>query len=191
MTGVNVILNYCAEDSRDPQVWNTNTDIVVDLFEKASKMNGVRFVPLKISSITSAEVILHSICIWVVNIVQQLEKVSKLITTYGAAHFEEHLSPEDREQLNEVKNKLIKICNAAKQVDISLLIDAEQSFKQPAVEYFAMYLTKQFNTEKPLVYNTYQLYMKGSVAHLAEQMEWAKKNNVYIGCNLVRGNSAS
>jgi hypothetical protein len=63
MTGVNVILNYCAEDSRDPQVWNTNTDIVVDLFEKASKMNGVRFVPLKISSITSAEVILHSICI--------------------------------------------------------------------------------------------------------------------------------
>jgi proline dehydrogenase len=43
---------------------------------------------------------------------------------------------------------------------VRLLIDAEQSYLQPAIDLFAIELQRQFNSQQPVVYNTYQAYRK-------------------------------
>ncbi len=42
------------------------------------------------------------------------------------------------------------------------MIDAEHSYFQPAIDHAAMEVQRQFNAREPVVYNTYQCYLKDS-----------------------------
>ena len=53
----------------------------------------------------------------------------------------------------------------ATQTDVRLLIDAEHSYFQPAIDYAALQLMRRFNgSGVPVVYNTYQCYRKDTKA---------------------------
>ena len=47
------------------------------------------------------------------------------------------------------------------------MIDAEHSYFQPAIDHAAMEVQRRFNTREPVVYNTYQCYLKDSSARYA------------------------
>ena len=42
------------------------------------------------------------------------------------------------------------------------MIDAEHSYFQPAIDHAAMEVQRRFNAREPVVYNTYQCYLKDS-----------------------------
>lgn len=46
---------------------------------------------------------------------------------------------------------------AAKEMDVRVMVDAEQTYFQPAIHRIAMEMMKKFNTEKAIVFNTYQV----------------------------------
>ena len=47
---------------------------------------------------------------------------------------------------------------AAKEMDVRVMVDAEQTYFQPAIHRIAMEMMKKFNTEKAIVFNTYQVW---------------------------------
>jgi hypothetical protein len=80
--------------------------------------------------------------------------------------------------------RLDKLLSAAHHYKIPVLIDAEQSFHQKAIDWFALALSKRFNKEMPIVYNTYQLYLKEGLTKLQRDMEIAKADQFFFAAKV-------
>lgn len=72
-----------------------------------------------------------------------------------------------------------------------LLIDAEQYRFQPAIDNLVLNLQRHYNatdkTDKPIIYNTYQCYLKDTQERLVTDMERSKLHSYHFGAKLVRG----
>lgn len=51
------------------------------------------------------------------------------------------------------------MCHAA---GVSLMVDAEQTYLQPAIDHCVQYLQQRYNSERAVVYNTIQAYLRDS-----------------------------
>ncbi|MDC1227258.1 proline dehydrogenase family protein, partial [Algibacter sp.] len=79
------------------------------------------------------------------------------------------------------------VCKKAKANDVAVLIDAEESWMQDACDALITNLMIIYNTEKPIVYNTLQMYRHDRLAFLEQEHKKAKKGNYFLGFKLVRG----
>lgn len=80
---------------------------------------------------------------------------------------------------------------AARSSTMRLLIDAEQLRYQPAIEYLVWWLQRSFNntqcTSRPLIFNTYQCYLKDAESRLALDIRRAEQLGYHLGAKIVRG----
>ncbi|KAG0369529.1 hypothetical protein BGZ54_009672 [Gamsiella multidivaricata] len=71
------------------------------------------------------------------------------------------------------------------------MIDAEQSYFQPAIDNVALHLMEQYNhtphADGPLIYNTYQMYLKDALTRLQQDYTRAQRNDYIMAAKLVRG----
>lgn len=58
---------------------------------------------------------------------------------------------------------------------VRLLVDAEQTYMQPAIDHMAMLMMQKYNTEQPYIFNTYQCYLKDAPARVNRDMERAQR----------------
>ncbi|PWZ03042.1 FAD-linked oxidoreductase [Testicularia cyperi] len=122
------------------------------------------------------------------------------------------LTPRDVDALKQLWEALREVAQRAKQHgSVRIAIDAEYSWYQPAIDAMYEAIAAEFNrptaapasavAEKalsstssqqgsvtgPLVYNTFQAYLRRTPSHLAASFERAKLNGYTLGVKLVRG----
>jgi proline dehydrogenase len=72
-----------------------------------------------------------------------------------------------------------------------LLIDAEQARFQPVIDSLVLELQRTYNaksvSDKPIIYNTYQCYLKDVPERLAMDVERSERSDYHFGAKLVRG----
>lgn len=99
----------------------------------------------------------------------------------------ELLTEAEQQEFQRIKNRIDRICSASFNANISLLIDAEHSWIQDTIDDIAREMMQKYNREKPIIYNTYQLYRHDKLASLKADFYYAKTTDFYLGAKLVRG----
>ncbi len=94
---------------------------------------------------------------------------------------------EEAQEWNRVVARFNKVCQLAKEKDVEVLIDAEESWMQDAADELCEEMMRLYNTEKPIVYNTLQLYRWDRLDYLKQLHERAKRDKFTIGVKIVRG----
>ncbi|KAA1079689.1 hypothetical protein PGT21_020968 [Puccinia graminis f. sp. tritici] len=107
------------------------------------------------------------------------------------------LSPADHLTLDGLMDSLRGVCQKAKAADIVIMIDAEYSWFQPALDRIATFLSAEFNKSKsegpgsasysPTVFNTFQALLRSTPERLAEYVDEGHKRDFSVGVKLVRG----
>ncbi|KAI1259197.1 proline dehydrogenase [Xylariaceae sp. FL1019] len=82
-----------------------------------------------------------------------------------------------------------EVCELAKELDVPLLIDAEQTAVQNGIDDWAMHYQRRYNTTPghAIIYNTYQAYLKATPLALTSHLDMASKEGFTLGVKLVRG----
>lgn len=70
------------------------------------------------------------------------------------------LNQEEEEMFRNMMRRTHTIARAATENDVRVLIDAEQTYFQPAINRISLELMRKYNKEKPIIFNTYQCYLK-------------------------------
>jgi len=97
------------------------------------------------------------------------------------------LTVEEQKEWNRVVERFDKVCKAAYEKDVALLIDGEESWMQDAADDLVTEMMRKYNKEKAIVFNTLQLYRWDRLDYLKKLHEQAKAEGFYIGMKLVRG----
>jgi proline dehydrogenase len=94
---------------------------------------------------------------------------------------------EEKIEWHNVRTRLLRICEAAAQKNVGVLVDAEETWIQDPVDALTILMMDTFNKNKAVVYNTIQLYRHDRLAFLKECYTSAVERDFILGAKLVRG----
>ncbi|XP_055295294.1 proline dehydrogenase 1, mitochondrial isoform X3 [Sitodiplosis mosellana] len=97
------------------------------------------------------------------------------------------IPPNEEEMFRNMIRRVNTIVKAAEDLDVRIMIDAEQTYFQPAISRITLEMMRKYNTKKAIVFNTYQCYLKEAFNEVCMDLEQSKRQNFYFGAKLVRG----
>ncbi|KAF3039796.1 proline dehydrogenase [Didymella heteroderae] len=101
-----------------------------------------------------------------------------------------HLLQNQQDATPEMWSAITEACDAAAAKGVCLLPGAEEEITNVGLEKWTTALQKKYNTKeygRALIYTTYQCYLRGIPARIAQHLEKASKEGYIAGVKLVRG----
>ncbi len=159
---VGTILDYSVEGQQDEDSYRITTAEIIKNLRRAAADERIPFTVFKLSGLAR---------------VGLLEKIS-----VGS-----DLSAAEETEYFRVKGRINNICKTAYDLEVSVMIDAEESWIQKAIDTLVIETMQLYNLEKAIVYNTYQMYRTNGLATLKEHYTQAETYGFILGAKLVRG----
>jgi len=99
----------------------------------------------------------------------------------------EKLSSDEEISLAKMKARVDRLCKAAHDLGLKILVDAEESWFQNVIDDLAYEAMEKYNRERCVVYNTYQMYRHDSLDRLKKAHQEALEKGYLLGAKPVRG----
>lgn len=97
------------------------------------------------------------------------------------------LTPDEEAEWNRIVDRYDTVCKLAKEKDVEVLIDSEESWMQDAADDLVEEMMRRYNKEVTVVYNTLQLYRWDRLDYLKALHQRAKTEGFSLGMKIVRG----
>nr|XP_046230160.1 proline dehydrogenase 1, mitochondrial isoform X1 [Scatophagus argus]XP_046230161.1 proline dehydrogenase 1, mitochondrial isoform X2 [Scatophagus argus] len=94
---------------------------------------------------------------------------------------------EEERQMKRMLQRVDILAKHAVENGVRLMVDAEQTYFQPAISRLTLEMQRKFNREKPIIFNTYQCYLKEAYDNVTVDIELSRREGWYFGAKLVRG----
>lgn len=159
---VGTILDYSVEGEEEEQVFDFTCDEIIRTIKRGA--GDVR-IPITVFKVTG------------VGRFALLEKLDAKQT----------MSSEEEEEFGKVRQRCERICGAAYDNNVPVMIDAEESWIQDTIDQLAIDMMRLFNREKITVYNTYQMYRHDKLSSLKADHLKATEAGFVLGVKMVRG----
>jgi proline dehydrogenase len=166
--GVDVILDYGVEGKESEEDFEHATAEFIRVINFAATQPNVPFISIKVTAFARFKL---------------LERLHEAPRLRSGIHDNEL----EAEEWERVKERMYRICSAAAQKNIGVLVDAEESWIQDPVDKLAMEMMEVFNKEKAVVYNTIQLYRHDRLDFLNLSYQIAEQKKFIAAFKLVRG----
>jgi len=159
---IGTILDYSIEGKETEADFDACAGNIIGTIDKAKNNKNIPFSVFKVTGLAHLGL---------------LEKVSA----------GETLSVSEKAEYERAKKRVDNICRSAYNAHVPVFIDAEESWIQNAIDDLANEMMLQYNQEKAIVYNTFQLYRKDRLKYLEHSCQVACDKNYFLGAKLVRG----
>jgi proline dehydrogenase len=160
--GVYSILDYSVEGAKTENDFDQTAAKTIETIDYGAQNGGVPFAVFKVTGIARFGL---------------LHKISD----------KKLLSDTENAEFLKVRKRIKDICQKGATHNIAVLIDAEESWIQPAIDDLALEMMREFNREKCMVFNTLQMYRWDRLDYLKEVKAIAEKEGFLCGVKLVRG----
>lgn len=97
------------------------------------------------------------------------------------------LTASEKEEWHRVVERYERVCRRAYEKNVVLMVDAEESWIQGAVDDLVNDMMKKYNTQKAIVWNTIQMYRTGRIEYLEQDLKMANEHHYFLGYKFVRG----
>ncbi len=159
---VGTILDYSVEGEETEKSFDETTLEILRTIERASESSDIPFSVFKVTGIASTDLL-------------------------EAVQIGDSLNKEQKAEFDRVMKRVDTLCRRAYERNVRIFIDAEESWIQDTIDTLAYEMMDRYNHERPVVYNTYQMYRWESLAHLQRDTAEAQAKGYHLGVKLVRG----
>eukprot|EP01064_Diplonema_japonicum_P023502 TRINITY_DN3393_c0_g4_i1.p1 TRINITY_DN3393_c0_g4~~TRINITY_DN3393_c0_g4_i1.p1 ORF type:complete len:582 (+),score=116.27 TRINITY_DN3393_c0_g4_i1:55-1800(+) len=97
------------------------------------------------------------------------------------------LNKEETMLLDNLVTRINKFAKAAVENKVNVMIDAEQTYLQVAIDHFTLLLQRIYNVQNPRIYNTYQCYLTFMESRIKNDLERGRREGWKFAGKLVRG----
>ncbi|MEL6347310.1 MAG: proline dehydrogenase family protein [Myxococcota bacterium] len=159
---VTTILDYGAEAKETEEDFDATVDEQLRAIRFADGNAAVPFISCKVTGYAAFELL------------EQLHRGDDLTNAQARA-------------AERLRQRLDRICATAVDSDVAVYIDAEESWIQDGIDALVQDLMARYNQDKPVVFNTVQLYRHDRLAFLKRSFAHAREHGYILGVKLVRG----
>lgn len=159
---VGTILDYSVEGADDEASLDATKNEIISTINQAATHEHICFSVFKVTGISRFSL---------------LEKINN----------GKPLTPDEVAEKQRVVNRFDAICQQAYEKNVCLLVDAEESWIQDAIDNLVEEAMLKYNKKKAIIYNTIQMYRHDRIAYLKKSIAEAKGNNYCAGFKVVRG----
>jgi len=159
---VKSILDYSVEGKEEPEDIQLAFEETIRAIKNAGSNPNIPFAVFKPTAMGRSIV---------------LEKVS----------LNEEINEIEKTEAQDFRNKIHELCKTAFEADVPILIDAEHSWYQNIIDDCTNTEMNNFNKEKAIVFNTFQMYRHDRLDFLKKSYEMAVEGNYFLGAKFVRG----
>ncbi len=156
------VLDYSTEAHNNEEEFNKSFKQCLSVMEESKKLDISDFIVFKPTSMGS---------------IKLFEKIS--INGYVPLG--------DTDKWNKIKKRFKLIFDAAKRKQMKVLVDAEESWIQKAIDDLVYENMLIYNKDHTLIYNTIQAYRNDRLDYLKQIHQKLNGSNIKIGVKLVRG----
>lgn len=161
-SGIGTVLDYSVEGKSSEIDFDRTKDEIIRTIERAKDDPNIPFSVFKVTGIAP---------------LGTLERLSA----------RKKLDAKSQAKAERIHNRVEEICGFAYSIGQPIFIDAEDYAIQDAIDRLATEMMERFNQDRPVVYNTLQLYRTDRLQYLRDSRKEAFKKGYILAVKLVRG----